>query len=421
MESTIVLEDVHVRYSVLRERVRSLKQFAIQYAHRKIQYLDVHALTAISLQVQPGEVLGVLGQNGAGKSTLMRVLARVLPPTQGAVFIRGRIAPLLDLYSSFSPELTGAENIYLTGAILGLTRQEMDRRYDAIVEFAELHEFIDAPMRTYSGGMSARLGFAVATSVDADVLLIDEVLAVGDEQFQAKCQARIAEYQRRGATIVIVSHSPEIVRKLCDRGLWLDQGKMQLWGDARQVASAYQRFLRTDAFRGTRFFHPNWFVPRADFVRMLVRAYKLPLITPDQPTFADVPPASAFYPYIETAYARGWISGFEKSANFLPSFTVTRPDARAMARHAAHADVLPGILPGSKDSNELTGLDPGLFPPSEGDGLSRAEAVRLIVESADIERVTPLTSSFADIPPNAPHAVEIETALAHALLEEWLI
>lgn len=411
MLPTIVLDDVHVQYRVSRERVRSLKEFLIQYAQRKIQYLDVHALNNITLQVQAGEVLGVLGQNGAGKSTLMRVLARVLPPTRGTVLVRGRIAPLLDLNSSFSPELTGSENIYLTGAILGLTKREMDRRYDAIVDFAELREFIDAPMRTFSSGMSARLGFAVATSVDADVLLIDEVLAVGDEQFQAKCQTRISEYQRRGATIIIVSHSPEVVRKLCDRGLWLEHGKMQMLGDAREVANAYQRFLRTDAFRGTRFFHSNWFVSRAEFVRMLVRAQALALVTPEKPSFADVPPALPFYAYIETARAQGWITGFEASANYLPSFTITRADARDLVLSAtrayAHAETLM-----SSNGNHA---DP------EGDGLTRANAVRLIVRQIGLELVVPSAASFADIPTGDAYYVEIETALSHGLLEEWLL
>ena len=211
MQSSIVLEDVHVHYRVHREQIRSFKEFVIRYAKRKLEYVDVHALSGITLRIQPGEVFGILGQNGAGKSTLMRVLAMVLPPTHGTVSVQGRIAPLLDLFSSFSTELTGTENIYLTGAILGLEKKEMQRRFDSIVDFAELREFIDAPMRTYSSGMMARLGFSVATSVDADILLVDEVLSVGDEQFQAKCQARINEYQRQGATIVLVSHSPDAV------------------------------------------------------------------------------------------------------------------------------------------------------------------------------------------------------------------
>lgn len=419
----IVLEDVHVRYRVHRQEIRSFKEFVIRYAKRELEYLDVRALDGISLRIQPGEVLGVLGQNGAGKSTLMRVLALVLPPTSGKVSVQGRIAPLLDLYSSFAAELTGRENIYLTGAILGLGRKEMDRRFDAIVDFAELCEFIDAPMRTYSSGMMARLGFAVATSVDADVLLVDEVLAVGDEQFQAKCQARMSDYQRQGATIVIVSHSPDVISKICDRALWLDKGHARLLGDAREVALAYQRFLRTAEFRGTRFFHPNWFVSRAEFVRMLVRAHGLPLVTPDKASFSDVTPAVPFYPYIETARTRSWITGFEGGANFLPSFTITRADARQVVQNAAHSVSLAESLPGPNGSHAESGNSDGLcgdIIATEGDGLTRAEAVILIVANSHLERAAPLQPSFADVPPDSPYHAPVETALAQGLIEEWL-
>lgn len=415
MQAAIELQDVRVHYRAHREPIRSFKEFFIRYAQRNLEYLDVHALSGITLQIQPGQVFGILGQNGAGKSTLMRVLAMVLPPTHGTVSVQGRIAPLLDLSSSFSPELTGTENIFLTGAILGLGRKEMTERFDAIVDFAELRAFIDAPLRTYSSGMMARLGFAVATSVDADILLVDEVLSVGDEQFQAKCQARISDYQRQGATIVIVSHSPEVVRKMCDRALWLDKGQTQMLGDGREVASAYQRFLRTDEFRGTRFFHPGWFVPRAEFVRMLVRAHALPLITPEKSTFSDVMPSSPFYPYIETAHTHAWITGFEGGPLFLPSFTITRADAIELVQKAARVNSMPISLT-HFNGNDLRGIT-----PTESDGLTRGEAVRLIVANSPLEKIVPTEPSFADIPPDSPYDAAIETALAHGLIEEWLL
>lgn len=414
----IELADVHVRYRVYREEIRSLKEFTIRAAQRNLKLLDVHALAGITLEIQRGQVFGVLGQNGAGKSTLMRVLALVLPPTQGSVRVHGRIAPLLDLYSSFSTELTGTENIYLTGAILGLTRKEMQQRFDSIVDFAGLREFIDAPMRMYSSGMMARLGFAVATSVDADVLLVDEVLAVGDEQFQAKCQARLSEYQRQGTTIILVSHSPDVVRTMCDRALWLDKGKPRLTGDARDVASAYQRFLRTDVFRGTHFFHPGWFVPRGDFVRTLVRAHGLALITPAKPTFADVAPVMPSFPFIETASGHAWITGFEGGSNFLPTFTITRTDAQTLVENAAYPNPLAEsrLFPNGNHTTDSTFE----LTPGEGDGLTRAEAVRLIVANSPLERVVPPQPSFADISPDSPYYAAVETALAHGLIEEWL-
>lgn len=424
MQPAIELQDVEVHYRIHREQIRSVKELVIRYAKQNVEYRDVRALNGITLQIQPGQVFGILGQNGAGKSTLMRILALVLPPTRGTVSVRGRIGPLLDLSSSFSPELTGTENIYLTGAILGLGKQEMQRRFDAIVDFAELRPFIDAPMRTYSSGMMARLGFAVATSVDADILLVDEVLSVGDEQFQAKCQARIGEYQRQGATIVVVSHSPDLVRKMCDRGLWLDKGQTRLLGDARDVASAYQRFLRTDAFRGTRFFHPNWFVPRAEFVRMLVQAFALPLIYPEKPTFSDITPSSPVYPYLETAYAHAWVTGFEGGPNFLPSFTITHADAVQVVRNALDAQSASPFSASVNGNHPGTGPAPERFfanTQAEGDGLTRGEAMNLIVANSPLKCVVPPQSSFADIPHDSPYYAHIETALALGLIEEWLL
>jgi ABC-type polysaccharide/polyol phosphate transport system ATPase subunit len=197
-------------------------------------------LCDISLRVDQGEMLGIIGPNGAGKSTLLKVVARVLKPKRGSVWIRGRVAPLLECGAGFHPELTGRENIYLNGTLLGLSRKEIDFRYKGIVDFAELRDFIDAPLRTYSSGMVSRLGFAVATDSDADILIIDEVLAVGDAVFQKKSLDRIQQFRRDGTTILFVSHNMEAVESMCDRVIWLDHGIIKENGPAPAVVRGYR-------------------------------------------------------------------------------------------------------------------------------------------------------------------------------------
>jgi len=186
-----------------------------------------------------GEVFGVIGRNGAGKSTLLRVISQVMRPTIGRVWRSGSVAPLLELGAGFHPELTGRENVFLNGALLGHTRREMRERFDEIVAFSELDKFIDTPIRNYSSGMQARLGFAVATAFRPDILIVDEVLSVGDEQFQAKCKARISDFQSGGATILLVSHQADVVEELCNRAVWLDSGRVKAIGPSREVVSKY--------------------------------------------------------------------------------------------------------------------------------------------------------------------------------------
>jgi ABC-type polysaccharide/polyol phosphate transport system ATPase subunit len=233
------LQSLAIRYRVPRERVGSLKEFAIRWIQRRIEYTDLWALRALDLAVGRGEIFGVIGPNGAGKSTLLKAIAGVLHPTQGRVIVRGRVAPLLELGAGFHPELTGRENVYLYGTLLGNHRRELASHFDRIVAFAELDGFIDAPLRTYSTGMIARLGFAVATSRFADVLLVDEVLAVGDAHFQAKCLARMQLFRERGATILFVSHDLATISSLCQRALWLDGGRAVECGRASDVVEAY--------------------------------------------------------------------------------------------------------------------------------------------------------------------------------------
>lgn len=235
----IRLESVSVRFRVPLEPIRSFKEYAIRRLRGQVDFKEVWALQDVSFEVRQGEVLGVIGRNGSGKSTLLKVIARVLRPTAGRVWVRGRVAPLLELGGGFHPELTGRENVFLNAALLGHSRREVTERFDRIVDFAELWEFIDAPLRTYSTGMVARLGFAVATAWEPEVLLIDEVLAVGDQAFQRKCQARLAEFRAAGTTILLVSHSPELIRQMCNRALWLDRGRVRTLGPAGEVAAGY--------------------------------------------------------------------------------------------------------------------------------------------------------------------------------------
>ncbi len=233
------LSDVSVLYRVPRERVSGIKEFAIRWLQRKVQYEEFWALQGVSFEVQRGEVFGVVGQNGSGKSTMLKVMARVLHPSRGRIVVRGRIFPLLELGAGFHSELTGRENVYLNNALLGHTRKETDRLFQSIVDFAEISDFIDAPIRTYSTGMIARLGFSVATCVQPDILLVDEVLSVGDTRFQEKCLARMQAYREQGTTIVIVSHNLATIENFCQRAVWLDHGHARALGNVAEVVRQY--------------------------------------------------------------------------------------------------------------------------------------------------------------------------------------
>lgn len=237
----ISLSSVSVRYTVPTEAVGTLKEYVIRILQgRRVGFRRFWALRDASLQVRRGEALGIVGRNGAGKSTLLKVVAQVLRPTEGRVVVRGVLAPLIELGAGFHPELTGRENIYLNGAMLGFSRSQMQEKFDSIVEFSELSAFIDAPLRTYSSGMIMRLGFAVATDVDPDILIIDEILAVGDEAFQQKCLARMEGFRNSGTTILFVSHGLDDVRFLCNRVIWIDQGRIQCSGSPDEVIDAYR-------------------------------------------------------------------------------------------------------------------------------------------------------------------------------------
>jgi ABC-type polysaccharide/polyol phosphate transport system ATPase subunit len=238
-DASIVIEHVSVRYRVPLDPALTLKEYAIRRLTGRVRYVDHDALQDVSVTVGRGDAMGVIGPNGAGKTTLLRLVARVLSPTSGRVRVRGRVAPILDLVGAFHPELTGRENIFLNGTLLGLSRRDIAARFDRIVQFAELDAFIDAPVRTYSSGMVARLGFAVASDVDPEILVIDETLGVGDERFQVKCAARLDDFRRHGTTLLLVSHDMHSIVRLCSRAIWIDRGRLRLAGSAADVSAAY--------------------------------------------------------------------------------------------------------------------------------------------------------------------------------------
>jgi ABC-2 type transport system ATP-binding protein len=239
-EPAVELTNVSVFFKVPNEVILSFKEYAIRKLQGRIVHGDLAAVKDVSFAVMKGERVGVIGPNGAGKSTLFRVIARVRSPSDGRVVVRGRVAPLLELGLGFHGELTGRENVILHGTLMGFSRRDMEGRMVRIAEFAELEPFLDAPLRTYSTGMAARLAFAVATDVDPDILLVDEALSVGDERFKVKCHDRMATFRERGKTFLLVSHSLGDVKANCSRALWIMDGAVVKDGPAAEVCDAYQ-------------------------------------------------------------------------------------------------------------------------------------------------------------------------------------
>jgi ABC-2 type transport system ATP-binding protein/lipopolysaccharide transport system ATP-binding protein len=242
----IELGNISVSYRVVRERPRSFQEYAINYIKgKRTEIWTLWALKEVSLAVAKGESLGIIGPNGAGKSTLLKVVSGVIRPTEGTATVEGSIASLIELGAGFDPELSGRENIYLNAAILGFSKKEIDSVYENIIEFSELQDFIGTPLKNYSSGMVARLGFSIATEVHPDILIIDEVLAVGDAHFNKKSRDRIDQFRKRGVTILFVSHSMEDVRYLCDRVVWINNGKIQAIGDPGKVIADYLSMAAT--------------------------------------------------------------------------------------------------------------------------------------------------------------------------------
>ena len=238
----IKVEHVTMRFRMVNDNIESLKETLIAFFSGKLKYEEFTALEDVSFDVKKGEVVGIIGKNGAGKSTLLKIISGVLKPTSGKVTANGNIVPMLELGSGFDPELTGHENIFLNGAILGYSEEFLKEKYDEIVEFSELGDFIHMPIRNYSSGMMMRLAFSVATVVCPEILIVDEILAVGDEGFQNKSKARMLELMSGGTTVLFVSHSIDQIEEMCDRVVWLDQHKVKMIGETKEVCSAYRQY-----------------------------------------------------------------------------------------------------------------------------------------------------------------------------------
>lgn len=234
------VKNVTMRYNISSQKVDNLKEYFIKFVKREIMYNEFLALSDVTFQLKKGDRLGILGLNGAGKSTLLKVIAGVQKPSEGSVTVNGRIVPLLELGAGFDKEYTGAENIYLYGTVLGYSKEFIRQKYDEIVEFSELGKFIDVPVKNYSSGMKSRLGFAIATVVQPDVLILDEVLAVGDAKFRKKCEAKIQSMFDSGVTVLFVSHSLPQVTRICNKGIILEHGKLIAQGDIDDIATIYK-------------------------------------------------------------------------------------------------------------------------------------------------------------------------------------
>jgi ABC-2 type transport system ATP-binding protein len=239
----VSVEHLSLKYRLYAERNNSLKTALLR--GRKAVYEDFWALRDVSFEVPAGTTFGLVGRNGSGKSTLLKCLSRILYPDKGGFRAVGRMAALLELGSGFHPELSGRENVFLNGSILGMSRKEITRKFDEIVEFSGIEKFIDQPVKNYSSGMYVRLGFAVAINVDPDILVVDEVLAVGDAEFRAKCAQKFADLKVQGRTVILVTHSMNNLKEMCDTAAWLDKGHLRLVGDADAVIEAYERSQNT--------------------------------------------------------------------------------------------------------------------------------------------------------------------------------
>lgn len=233
------VQNVTVRFNMASERIDNLKEYFVKLAKHELMFKEFFALRNVSFQVRRGEAWGLIGTNGSGKSTLLKVICGIFKPYQGTVVTQGSIAPLIELGAGFDGDLTATENIFLNGAVLGHSKKFMQEHFDEIVDFAELWDFLDMPIKNYSSGMSARLGFSIATVVRPDILICDEVLSVGDYAFQQKCEKRMNEMRENGTTLLYVSHSMKSVLEICDRALWLDKGVQRMQGDAVSVCKAY--------------------------------------------------------------------------------------------------------------------------------------------------------------------------------------
>ena len=240
MGNAVELREIVMKFRMTAQKVDSLKEFAIRAIKKQLQYTEFTALDRVSFDVRKGEVVGIVGLNGSGKSTVLKIISGILKPTSGSVMVQGSISPLIELGAGFDFELTARENVYLNGSVLGYSKKEMKEKMEEIVNFSELRDFMDTPIKNFSSGMVARLGFAIATNIQPEILIVDEILGVGDFLFQQKCEQRIEKMMGGGTTVIVVSHSIEQIERLCERVIWLDGGKIRMNGQTGEVCQEYQ-------------------------------------------------------------------------------------------------------------------------------------------------------------------------------------
>jgi ABC-type polysaccharide/polyol phosphate transport system ATPase subunit len=245
LENTVIkVENVKMKFNLSKERTDNLKEYVIKFLKRELHYEPFWALKGVSFEVNKGDKFGIIGLNGAGKSTLLKNIAGVMKPTEGKVWVKGSMVPLLEMGAGFDPDYTGRENIFLKGALLGYTRRFLEEKFDEIVEFSELEEFIDVPLKNYSSGMKARLAFSIATMVEPEILIVDEVLSVGDTKFQRKSRKKMQSLLNEDATVLFVSHSTQQVKNICKRAIWLHQGELIAEGSAEEVCDLYEKWVK---------------------------------------------------------------------------------------------------------------------------------------------------------------------------------
>ena len=242
-QPAIIVDNVSMKFNLSKEKVDSLKDYIIKSIKKEIKYNEFWALQNVSFTVEKGDRVGILGLNGAGKSTLLKVIAGVFKPTEGSVTKHGKMVPLLELGAGFDQQYTGKENIYLYGAMLGYSKEFIDEKYDEIVKFSELKDFIDVPIKNYSSGMKARLGFSIATLISPDILILDEVLSVGDAKFRKKSEKKVLSMFDKGVTVLFVSHSLQQVQRLCNKAMILEKGKLIAYGDIDEVSEKYEKMI----------------------------------------------------------------------------------------------------------------------------------------------------------------------------------
>jgi len=354
--ASIELSHLSVHFRLTHRSVPTLKEWAIKRLQNRLKEQYFIALDDVGLTVEEGMSFGVIGANGAGKSTLLRVIAGIIEPSTGVAVIRGRVAPIIELGTGFDGELSARENVFFNGALLGRSRSEMRDRLETILHFAMLEEFADAPLRTFSSGMTARLAFAIATSVDADVLVLDEILSVGDEMFRRRCRSRIDEFRREGATIVLVSHDLNTIERLCSQAAWLDAGRLRALGPASDVVRTYLRETRqakNGAGGAPGSAHARSDAPDADRVRRLVRqtdekitrgeaavlvvrARHGVFFAPPEAIglFSDLPPDSHLAPYAEQI-CRDQVTQVPGDGRFRPADVASRAELAVFATAAA--------------------------------------------------------------------------------------